>query len=430
MPTWQIDPNGIRMEEILPRLHPLAGVIGLGLRLGNRRHWRDARLDVAGLLRDAQRQTGLEDWGRDETLAQALDLLAAPRQDRAALTPLGKAALREVLLGRLVARLRMQDYLARNPNVESVPIRRPLFIVGLPRTGTTFLQHLLSLAPGCRPMLAWYGDAAGTSLDPAHLADDPRAVRAARQIGQIQRLVPDLAAIHPVSAWEPDEDLPFLMNTLMTDVFGLFADCEPYSRWLRKQDMAAAYRHYRRQLQILQHRLPDAYWVLKSPAHLPHLASLLDAFPDACIVHLHRDPVMAVSSTLSLRYKCLGALNRLSRKHLPELLRFSLDTLRGNLAASMAARERIPASHCLDVLYDDLVAQPLDAVRRIHSHFGYGWDEAYEARLCREISVRQASRPVHRHSLASFGIDPAETEEAFGSYRRRYRIPPEEPSPR
>src|SRR2546428_7731364 len=121
----------------------------LGLRLLNRtgRVLRAAglplvRLDDASLLARASRRAGLDDFG-DGAFRDALRRLLDALEHEAALTLLGRLIARADCVRLLENRLRIVDTCRRHPEIERQELRRPIFLVGLPRTGTTILPQLL-----------------------------------------------------------------------------------------------------------------------------------------------------------------------------------------------------------------------------------------------------------------------------------------------
>lgn len=411
-----------------PRLWPwvtLLNTAGLALR---RLGIGPADLSPESLMARAERLAGLLDWGDDRSFRQPLRMLTQPDQDLAALTPVGRLLLRHVLVERLVSRLRIQDYVAGHPEVRDSTIARPLIVLGLPRTGTTFLHGLLSQDPACRPMLAWYAHCPAPPPRPGSLEAAARIARCDREIRNIALLARGLQAIHHTAAAEPEECMPLLMNTFMTDAYGLFADFESYRLWLGSQDMTPAYRYYRLQLQILQQHVPGAHWVLKTPAHLPNLGTLLTVFPDACIVWTHRDPGNSVPSMLNLRFKALGLGNRLRPDAAPCLIRRSLESLRDMLARAEAARRAVAPGRILDVQYDELIRDPVSVVRQVYDHFGFAWADGFQDGLKTRLRTHAAGRHGrHAYDPAAFGLRREDIRRAFGVYCAAYGIPPESP---
>ena len=173
-----------------------------------------------------------------------------------------------------------------------------MFIVALPRTGTTLLHRLLSVVPGLRAPRIWEMDrppplrASGSILPPSWLS--------AARIRLLHWLCPDLRRTHDVHADAPEECIHLLANELVSPNFTYFYDLPGYLDFLHQIDLESAYRGHRRQLQLLQAGLPRRRWVLKAPFHLTGLDALLRVYPDASIVMTHRDPTRIVPSVSSL----------------------------------------------------------------------------------------------------------------------------------
>jgi hypothetical protein len=270
-------------------------------------------LSVDSLVKQAQKNTGLSDWGNGDFLTP-LELLTQPDTDKFGITFYGKVRLRRELLRCLSNRLLIQDEVKRHPETLLETISRPLFIVGLPRIGSTLLQRLLSQDPHCRPLLDWENFQPAPASDPRTHGSDPRIKQAEKDSKSLARLFPDpvYAAMHFADVKQPEECWGLQQNTLMMPgAFSLMANFPKYLAWHQEQDLGEAYGFYRLQLQILQRNFPPAHWVLKASDHLPNLGVLLSTFPDACIVHLHRDPKEVVPSCCDITIKWLAMPNTL-----------------------------------------------------------------------------------------------------------------------
>ena len=127
-----------------PAVKALDSVLGLAERLGA------YRLDPDDIVAAAQRATGLSDIGDDAFLDRMRRLVEQANTKE--LSNLGRFSARAAFLQAVQNRLRVEDYIRRHPEVEDIPIERPIFILGFPRTGTTLLQNLLSLTPGNRSL--------------------------------------------------------------------------------------------------------------------------------------------------------------------------------------------------------------------------------------------------------------------------------------
>jgi hypothetical protein len=194
-----------------------------------------------------------------------------------------------------------------------------------------------------------------------------------------------------------------------------------YGTWLLDQDMTWPYREYRERLQMLLHRNPARQLVLKCPEHLWFLDSLLEVFPDACIVWTHRAPMACIASycsmvSLNLRTVFGGYDGAEVGAHITK--RFHQGVTR-----AMAVRDRVGSDRFFDADFAELVADPLAMVERINAHFGL--DSSPEGRAAMESYMeteRKDARGKHRYDAARYGLDPAVIDATFADYRARFGI--------
>ncbi len=380
-------------------------------RLGTR--W--PRLDPEEFMAAAQRRTGLSDWGhgyfRDglKALVESFD-----RQDRA--HTFGRLYFREFCIHLLANRLRVEHDLIRHPEIHEVEIRRPLFITGLPRSGTTLLHRLLSQAPGSRALRFWETLEPSPPPETATARSDPRIDRARQAIRSLETLAPRLRAAHSYEAEAPEECNSLFAQNFAAAMFLYMFDVPAYIEWLREQDRAATYRYFRSQLQLLCWRDAGEYWVLKAPAHLFSLDVILLVFPDSRFVVTHRDPQDAVASACSLAAACRSItadhidLNRLGAE-VSQVLAVGVDR-------ALNARAAADPSRFFDVSYPTLLDDPIGVTRAICKQFDYRFDPAAERRMQLWLAENPSGKHgAHRYDLAEFGLDPATINNRFASYR-------------
>jgi hypothetical protein len=205
------------------------------------------RLSASALMAAAQRRTGLADWG-DASFREAFRRLLAAYERTANLHLLGRLALRHECLRLLSNRLRIQDDLKRFPLIEQTPVRKPLVIVGLPRTGTTVLHHLLAQDPSARFPRLWELLQPSPPPYPGAPTPEPRLKQAEQMRHRALVLAPHFQALHPLSATGPEECLFLFQNTFMSVVFEAYGEVPDYITWLLQQDLTPAYRSYQQQL--------------------------------------------------------------------------------------------------------------------------------------------------------------------------------------
>lgn len=394
------------------------GAATLGLRQGP--------ITADRVLRRARRLAGLEELGPGDART-ALDLLTRGFDSEAGLHPFGRLAAIQFLVEVVINRLRVVDALRRDPEILEQPIRRPLFVIGAPRTGTTLLLKLLCCDPDARPLLSWEGRFPVPPARPGRGGVDPRIRKADRAFSTLRYLAPGLDRIHEVRTENPGEDVGLLEHTLVSWVFLILADLPSYERWLEQLDDAAfveAYRFHRRQLQLLQWQRAGEHWVLKCPGHLQTLGPLLEVYPDAAVVQTHRDPAKVLPSSCSLFATVRNIMAEQS--DLTALGRTGLD---GGLRAAerlLAVRERLDDGRVLDVQYADIVNDPLGTVRRIHGHFGYATSPEMERRMQSWVdSNPRHKHGVHSYTLQRFGLGAEEVRAAYRPYTERFGVPHE-----
>ena len=281
---------------------------------------------------------------------------------------LGRVVARRDLIGLLITRLRLRADRIRHPEIAGEHIAQPVFIVGLPRSGSTLLHHLLGQDPLTRVPQAW--EVMYPSPPPARATydTDPRIAQATRQLRWIDWLAPDFKTIHPVGARLPLECIALMSASFRSTRFQAMYNVPSYEAWLEQGDMRPGYAFHRSVLQQLQWRVPGARWMLKAPSHLFAIDALLHTYPDARIVQTHRDPVTVIGSLASMSATLQGAFtDRLQPDAIGrEILRWT----RG-LERSMQLRHGgpLPADRFVDVHYHELTRDPMKVVRRIYTQF-------------------------------------------------------------
>ncbi|HVT34103.1 MAG TPA: sulfotransferase, partial [Nevskiaceae bacterium] len=252
---------------------------------------------------------GLSDFG-DDSFREGLAVLCDSLSREAGLSEMGVAILQQKITGQLANRLYVEDHFRRHPEIAREEVTAPLVIVGLPRTGTTKLQRLLSRDPRFWFMYFW--ESQFPVPLPGETLKEPKArIGAAREmVSMMTQVMPKLMAIHPMDADEADEEV-MLMEHSFLSAFNAYAYVPSYTRWLDRQDQAPAYAYLKRMLQFLQWQkrqrgISGQRWVLKSPHHLLRMDALLRAFPGVQVILTHRDPVQSIPSIASFIHTLWG----------------------------------------------------------------------------------------------------------------------------
>lgn len=386
-------------------------------RLVNAMGMHPVTLEPDRLVAKAIQKAGSSDFGGDE-FREGLRRFLTSAQNEANLSLLGRLMVQGYTVDNLANRLRLVDWRMKHPEIEHEPIVAPLFIVGLPRTGTTILHALLEQDPANRSPLFWEVQFPVPPATPQTWDDDPRIAQDEKILRQLYRLVPGFEAMHPMSARMPQECVAVFTMCFMSEQLQVQFDVPSYQAWLDEQDMHPTYEFYKRFLQHLRSGgVRGDRLVLKSPAHLHLIETLLDVFPDARIVHTHRDPLQVCASVASLTAALRGAstdaidLKAIGRQQLAWWAKL--------IGKSLDQRKRLAnrSDQFFDVKMSETVADPLGVVRRMYNHFGYHLSAEVEAKMVAFMAKNSRDKHgSHGYRSADFGIDPERDRGPFQDY--------------
>lgn len=401
------------------RPHPI-------VRLANRLvppHSRLVRLNAAELLDRAVRRTGLNDFGDDDFL-EPLQVLLRACDTEAGLTFVGRIAARTNILRLLEQRLWLEDYRKRYPEIATQPIRRPLFVISLARAGTTLLHRLLAQDPENRAPLSWELMFPIPPPERRTYEIDERIARAERELRLFDRfLAPKLRRAHELGARLPEECLMIMAFSFRSFQFPSMYNIPSYQDWMEQNDLGPGYSYHRRVLQYLQWRCPGERWILKAPSHIFGIDEVFANYPDAGIIHLHRDPLEVTASLTSLTTTIYAAFGEGIDSC--RVARDLVESLHRGLERYLRARDREPARQksFLDVDYRDFTADPMRTVRRIYDFFGIFLSDEADIRMRQYLTDNpKAKNGDHWYSLAQFGIDHEVEARRFQPYRDRFGI--------
>jgi hypothetical protein len=378
---------------------------------------RSTRLVAADLIRTAKQRCRLDDFGEGEFF-EALSRLLQSCQDEARLNLIGKVALKVDVSETLCARLKMERDRQLYPNISRQEIREPLFIVGLPRSGTSVLHRLLVADPEHRAPLMWEV----RSPSPPTRTDEKRRIqRATQSCNFFNWLVPAFRYVHAVSAEVPQECVSLMTPTFLSDQFDAMYYVPSYRHWFFRQDLRPAYQYHRRFLQHLQFRHMARRWILKAPTHMFAMPALLSVYPDALFVQTHRMPVDSMASVSSLvtilRSAFSDAVDPITVGR--EAIHYWSETMNKFLPE----RDRVADNRICDIKYDEIRREPIGAVRQIYDYFGWSLSQKGEQRM-RALVASQAGRQSanHRYDLSQFGSSAEEVLHAFAPYCERFNL--------
>ncbi|GAC52701.1 sulfotransferase family protein [Gordonia amicalis] len=368
---------------------------------------------IEDLHASATRATGLEDFG-DTDYLEPLGILLDSYRSEAGLTELGSKMFRFFLKGALVARLLSEASWKANPEHADVEITRPIFVTGLPRTGTTALHRLLAADPDHQGLEMWLAEFPQPRPPRDTWADNPvyQQIQAGFEQHHVEN--PEFMGLHYMDAGEVEECWQLLRQSVTSISYESLAHIPTYSRWLAEQDWTPAYRRHRRNLQLIGLNDPGKRWVLKNPSHLFALDALMAAYPDALVIQTHRAPSTIIASMCSLAEHATPGWSTTFIGD--QIGRDQLDLWSRGVREFSRARAKYDPAQFLDIDFADLRSDPMGTVERVYAALDTPMSDAARAAVTAldEESKAGARKPQHRYQLADYGLDEAMVEAAFG----------------
>ena len=360
---------------------------------------------------------GWKDFGAAEYLP-GLEQYTRSLDHSARLSAQGEVMIVQGIVGHLRGRLYSEHYRKLHPEYARQGITRPLFIIGLPRSGTTALHKILTADPQHQGLEYWLGQTPMPRPRRALWASLPEYEQCRAGLAQFAQMAPEMMAIHEMAVDEADECRLLLLQSFANVTLQSNARVPEYEQWLYTADFAPVYERYRDNLRLVGLG-NEARWILKDPSHLWAPGALLQAFPDACIVQTHREPRELIPSVSSLVYNSRRLMEpKLAKREVGQQQLHQWARVLNNLAALRREHPQLPIH---DVHMQDLQRDPMSCIEGIYRRFEMPFDQHSRAAVQRWTESRPAARnPVHRYSAEEFGLDDATIERAFEEYIHGY----------
>ena len=382
-------------------------------------------LDTDRMLEDARQATGLQDFG-DDWFQEPYRVLVKALEEEARLTLLGRLLIRAEIARLLEGRLRVEDVLARHPEIAERDIAPVHFVTGLGRSGTSILHELFTLDPDNRVPIQWEMMYPVPPPETASFETDERIARADLAIRTMNEVVPAVRTMHEFGGDQPNECIYLFAYQFASDMWSGLYHVPSYTMWVGTHDLRPAYAYHKRLLQLLQWRHQKPRWVLKAPSHLSRLRMLFDTYPDARVVITHRDPLRVLASTANL-YASLKYVGSDAIDYESDLRQIAF----GNAFLCQRHTDqrkagRLPEDQIVDLRYADLMADPAAAVRSVYGRWGLPFGEALADRIRAHVAARPKGRSgAHEYSFADTGLDLEKERLRYADYQAHFHVPSE-----
>jgi hypothetical protein len=299
-------------------------------------------------------------------------------------------------------------------------ITRPLFLIGLPGTGTTLLHELLNQDPDNRCPRLWELSYPLPPPEPSSYQDNPRIAQTEYDLARVFAAQPILRQVQLLHAQEAAECSPVFNRSLLSPQFLMHYHVPGYAEWFWQQPIDHAYRWYRDELLLLQTNVLGN-WVLRSPFHQWGIASLRAEFPDAVLVHTHREPMDVLTSGASyVETLRRGHSDRVEPLYCGQdwcamVQKYATRLEQWHATATQADRDSV-----VDVSWRKLAADPIGTATAIYKAAGrkLGLETRMRMQAWLKNNPRHTAAESHRDA-ARFGLDATAARQAVGAYGER-----------
>ncbi len=379
-------------------------------------------LNSDALVAQAREATGLHDFDCD-SYREGLDVFVDDFNDGIAkglYLDDGINRVRYDCVHYLSNRLKVWNYLVQNPELLERPIEKPVFVLGVPRTGTTLMSNLLAADPNRRSPLEWEIDDPIPPVATAELKNNPRVQAKLDAHEALLKAHPEAGVIYRSSPIYPHECVWYMAHdfkTLMIESKGILPK---YREFIFNCDMTSAYAWHRKFLQALQHKA-GGIWNLKMPSHALFLDALIKEYPDARLIWTHRDPYVATGSLCSI----------ISMSHRMLMGRIDYEWLGSqypwycaqHAERAMDFRDKHGEDRIIDVMYEDMTNDPMGTIKKVYAQLGDEWTPDAEAGIQAWVDDNPQNKfGKHGYKLEQYGLSKEKLEPLYERYLARYDI--------
>ncbi len=377
----------------------------------------ETNFDITEILTEATRRAGLDDFGNDDFRPGLEKLLET--MDSNNFTEASRKSQRRRIRDLLVGRLEIEAAWKRHPEVFNLEINKPLFLTGLPRTGTSALLNVLANDPATRSLKLWEAHNPWPLENLAAGEVDPRYVQTKKYYEEMNANS-DFKKIHYMTA-DSAEECIFLTNHTFQDAqYGFEIFLEPYASFYKTVDRRPQYQYHADLLRLLQWQRPADRWLLKTPSHICHLDIIAKLHPESGMIVTHRNPLEVIGSYSSMM---MAVLPEQTQTDPVDMGHRVLEHLAQQMDHSMETRKNINPGRILDVQYVDFVKDSLSVVDQVYDHLSLPYPESVRKVIAEYVDAHpRGKHGSHDYHLTEFGLSEQQVLDRFKSYIETYNI--------
>lgn len=377
--------------------------------------------DADGLIAQAIEQTGFDDFG-ELPFREGLDALIET-YDTHIRGDDGRKRCYDRLLMTLATRLRIENAFKTIPQIAEQVIEAPVFVTGLPRSGTSALLNMMTQAPENRGVLQWECHFPDPWPDTEPGQQDPRYPYLVSALEETANT--EFRKIHFIDADTPEECVMLHAFAFAGVQLGFEIMLEPYRSWVLNQDLEPMYAYQKRILQMLNWRNPGQRWLLKAPAHMWGLDAISKVFPDARFVWCHRDPQAVVPSINSMNMAVMGMYaGDCSSVDTHAMGHNVMEWYAQSLEKGLATRAAMAPELFVDCSQQEFVERPMQMVKRVYEALGMLLSQEAEVAMQAHIDANpKGKHGKHEYDLSAYGLTAEIIEQRFAFYTKSGQWP-------
>ncbi|SOJ57898.1 hypothetical protein MSIMFB_05376 [Mycobacterium simulans] len=391
---------------------------------------KQIEFDIDRMLAEAIDQSGVDDLDDADGFGDRMTAHVAAIEADAGLTQLTRSTLRRRMVRLLRNRLSLTELVKRYPEIESIPIEKPVIVVGMPRSGTTHLVNLIAADPRRRALPYWESQEPipACGHGPDIFGVDPRYTRSKQEHDALMVSAPVVAAMHDRFPEAMEEEVELLDLDLAAYVLEWHARVPDWRDFYLGLDQTRHYAYMKKVLQALTFLRGPRTWVLKSPQHCEQLGPLMATFPDATVAFTHRDPAAVIQSAITM----MAYSDRLRRTSIDAawLLDYWSDRVHRLLSACVRDRNLVPAERSIDISFHQLNGNEMALLEQLYQRGGVELTPEARQRFQQYLDGNpRGKRGRIRYDLQRhFGISADELRDRFDFYFNAFDVRPEYPN--
>ena len=361
--------------------------------------------------------SGLEGKLGEDDYTEPLEILINSANKNNEFNLFGSIAFKNQLKDRLKMRSKLYDFV-KDRDLPSPA--NPVFVTGLPRSGTTFLFNLLALDNNHRSPRYWEI----MSLMPLvknKFDIKRREWKINAELKFARTIIPKLRNMHHIRANSPEECELLATINVRSFVYMCMANVPEYVEYLKDCSFDSVFKWHKRFFQVLEINGRPKRWLLKDPSHIGHISEILTTYPNAKFINIHRDPMESVASFCSLAKNIRSAFSKnVNPEQIGEVI---LDFWQHSLQKGIQAKENLSSDQIIDISYSNFIDDPLNILKDIYQNFEFDMDIETENKIKNYlINQSKLKKEKHSYSIEEFGLNEAKVKDCFKNYMMNYEF--------